>query len=57
MLVIKVLNEFSSSVKKLDELEDLLTFLETEYSALPRHGPTYLLIKFVAVGGLLKTGA
>jgi hypothetical protein len=53
MVVIKVLNEFPSSVKKLDELEDLFTFLETKYS---HHGPAHLLSKFAAVGRLLKTG-
>jgi hypothetical protein len=56
MLVIKVFNEFLSSVKKLDELKDLFTFLETKHSTFLRHGPAHLLSKFAAVDRLLETG-
>jgi hypothetical protein len=54
MLVIKVLNKFSSSAKQLDELTDFFIFLKIEYSILFHHIHNRLLSMFAAVDRLTE---
>jgi hypothetical protein len=54
MLVINVLNKFSSSAKQLDELTDFFTFLKTEYSVLFHYVPNCLLSLFAVVDRLIE---
>uniref|UniRef100_H3AQW2 DUF4371 domain-containing protein n=1 Tax=Latimeria chalumnae TaxID=7897 RepID=H3AQW2_LATCH len=54
-LVIKVVNDFLSSAKRLEALKDCFDFVEQEYCSLLWHVPTRWLSLLSAIDRLLKT--